>query len=64
MLNSHRLGGMLWSPVPPLDPPLMLPQVKTQAYGENSITFRGSILWNALTDDIKLVIMWQHSKGK
>jgi len=26
---------------------------KTQTHGANSITFRGSILWNALTDDIK-----------
>ena len=32
---------------------MMLPQIKTQTYGVNSITFRGSILWNALSDDIK-----------
>ena len=32
---------------------VMLPQMKTQTYGVNSITFRGSILWNVFTDDIK-----------
>jgi len=32
---------------------VVLPQIKTQTYGANSITFRGSILWNALTDDVK-----------
>ena len=30
----------------------MLLQIKTQTYGAKSITMRGSILWNALTDDI------------
>ena len=32
---------------------VMLPQIKTQKYGINSIAFRGSILWNALSDNIK-----------
>ena len=32
---------------------VVLPQIKTQTYGANSITFRGSILLDALTDDIK-----------
>ena len=32
---------------------VMLPQIKTQTYGTNSITFRGSILWNAIIDDTK-----------
>jgi len=32
---------------------VVLPQIKTQPYRANSITFRGSILWNALTNDIK-----------
>jgi len=31
----------------------VLPQIKTQTHIANSITFRGSILWNALTNDIK-----------
>ena len=31
---------------------VMLPQIKMQTYGVNSNTFRGSILWNALSDDI------------
>ena len=32
---------------------VMLPHIKTQTHGANLITFRGSILWNVLTDDIK-----------
>ena len=32
---------------------MMLPQIKTQKYRINSIAFRGSILWNAINDDIK-----------
>ena len=32
---------------------VMLPQIKTQTYGVNSITFRSSILWNTLTEDVK-----------
>ena len=32
---------------------VMLPQIKTQTYGEKLDYFRGSILWNALTDYIK-----------
>jgi len=32
---------------------VVLPQIETQAYGANSITSRGSIPWNAFTDDIK-----------
>ena len=31
-----------------------LPQIKTHTFGLNSVTFRGSILWNALGDDIKI----------
>ena len=30
-----------------------LPQIKTHAFGRHSVTFRGSILWNTLSDDIK-----------
>ena len=30
-----------------------LPQLKTHAFGRHSVTFRGSILWNTLSDDIK-----------
>ena len=36
-----------------------LPQITTHAFGRHSVTFRGSILWNTLSDDIK---MWQLSK--
>ena len=31
-----------------------LPQIKTQTFGRNSITFRSSILWNALSYNIKI----------
>ena len=31
-----------------------LPQIKTHAFGTHSLTFRGSILWNALSDDMKI----------
>ena len=30
-----------------------LPQMKTYTFGTHSLTFRGSILWNALIDDMK-----------
>ena len=33
-----------------------------QTFGVNSVIFIVSILWNALTDGIEIVIMWQHSK--
>ena len=32
---------------------LMLPQAKTTTYGNESLSFRGSILWNSLPNDIK-----------
>ena len=32
---------------------LMLPQTSTIRYGNDSIVFRGSILWNYLQNDIK-----------
>ena len=32
---------------------VMLPQITTQKHGINSSAFRDSILWNALSDDIK-----------
>ena len=32
---------------------LVLPQIPMQAYGANLIAFRGSILWIALTDNVK-----------
>ena len=32
---------------------VVLPQIEAQTCGANSIIFGGSILWNALTDDIK-----------
>ena len=31
-----------------------IPSVNTQCYGINSLLFRGSLLWNALSDEIKL----------
>ena len=31
-----------------------LPQIKTHTFGTHSLTFRGSILWNALSDDMKI----------
>ena len=30
-----------------------LPQIKTQGYGQESLSFRGSFLWNTLDDTIK-----------
>ena len=30
-----------------------LPQVQTKRYGLNSLSFRGSLLWNTLKDEIK-----------
>ena len=32
---------------------LRLPPTRTVTHGLNSLTFRGSILWNTLADDIK-----------
>ena len=32
---------------------LMLPQSKTTTYGNDSLSFRGSILWNSLPNDNK-----------
>ena len=32
---------------------LQVPKVKTSSYGQNSLSFRGSILWNTLSDSIK-----------
>ena len=34
---------------------LLLPQAKTTTYGNESQSFRGSILWNSLPIDIKIV---------
>ena len=34
---------------------LLLPQAKTTTYGNESLSFRGSILWNPLPNDIKIV---------
>ena len=31
-----------------------LRQIKTRAFGRHSVTFKGSILWNTLSDDIKI----------
>ena len=31
-----------------------LPSASSQRYGINSLSFRGSLLWNALSDDLKL----------
>ena len=31
-----------------------LPSVSSQRYGINSLSFRGSLLWNAPSDDLKL----------
>ena len=48
---------------------VVLPHIETQTYGANSITFRGNILWNALSEDTtactnvaafkKKIIGWQ-----
>ena len=32
---------------------LQIPKVKTSSYGQSSLSFRGSILWNTLSDSIK-----------
>ena len=32
---------------------LQIPKVKTSWYGQSSLSFRGSILWNTLSDSIK-----------
>ena len=32
---------------------LQIPKVKTSSYGQSSLSFRGSILWNTLSDRIK-----------
>ena len=39
---------------------LQIPKVKTSSYGQSSLSFRGSILWNTLSDSIKSV---QNVKG-
>ena len=31
-----------------------IPSVNSQRYGINSLSFRGSLFWNALSDEIKL----------
>ena len=43
-LNSSHLWDFL----------VKLPQTKTHAFGRHSVTFRGSVLWNPLSDDIKI----------
>ena len=44
--------------LPPLPPcsgiPCKLPSVSSQRYGLNSLSFRGSLLWNTIDDEIKL----------
>ena len=37
-----------------------IPKVKTSSYGQSSLSFRGSILWNILSDSIKPA---QNTKG-
>ena len=32
---------------------LQIPKVKTSSYGQSSLSFKGSILWNTLSDSIK-----------
>ena len=32
---------------------LQVPKVRTSSYGQSSLSFRGSILWNTLSDSIK-----------
>ena len=34
-----------------------LPQIKTQGYRQESLSFRGSFLWNTLDDTIKHMIL-------
>ena len=41
---------------------LALPQTKTQKFGQNSLSFRGSILWNGLPVKFKLVDSTKHFK--
>ena len=41
-----------------------MPQIKTHTFGTHSLTFRGSLLWSALSDDIKIVKISQLSKRK
>ena len=31
----------------------LTPQIKTQGYGQESLSFRGSLLWNTLDDSVK-----------
>ena len=38
---------------------LQIPKAKTSSYGQSSLSFRGSMLWNTLSDKIKLA---QNSK--
>ena len=51
---------------------VVLPRIRTQTHGINSVTFRGSILWNALTDETKIcenvvafkkkIVVWKGEK--
>ena len=50
---------------------LQIPKVKTSSYGQSSLSFRGSILWNTLSDSIKSAqnftgfkIMTRNCKGE
>ena len=40
----------------------MIPSVNYQRYGINSLSFRGSLLWNALSDEIKLTTSTKNFK--
>jgi len=41
-----------------------IPSVNTQCYGINSLSFRGSLLWNTLSDEIKLRTSAKNLKNK
>ena len=39
-----------------------IPSVNSQRYGISSLSFRGSLLWNALSDEVKLATSINNSK--
>ena len=41
-----------------------IPSVNSQRYGISSLSFRGSLLWNALSDEVKLVTSIKNFKRK
>ena len=43
--------------------PCRLPSAQSYRYGLNSLSFRGSLLWNTLDDELKELIPWEVLKG-